>query len=152
MFWIGTFLSLFNLSMNPEKILHPTDLINWSNYLLLSLKRSNNSFQSHLMPYAQHFTHLHKNYTCSGKYLFFCGRGNFKFSTKFWWIKMLYLDLAFLYNLDDLTSEILGSYVRFQKWSKMSDHYEKQEISLIEIGKKATPFKSNFVTKIQLKN
>ena len=46
---------------------------------------------------------------------------------------MLY---AFLYNLDDLTSEILGSYVRFQKWSKMSDHYEKQEISLIEIGKK----------------
>ena len=65
---------------------------------------------------------------------------------------MLYLDLAFLYNLDDLTSEILGGYVRFQKWSKMSDHYEKHEISLIGIGEKATPFKSNFVTNIQLKN
>ena len=49
---------------------------------------------------------------------------------------MLYLDLAFLYNLDDLTSETLGGYVRFQKWSKISDHYKKQEISLIDGNRK----------------
>ena len=49
---------------------------------------------------------------------------------------MLYLDLAFLYNLDDLTSETLGGYVRFQKWSKISEIYEKQEISLIDGNRK----------------